>query len=73
MSTSKNTLVDFSTNIVQNTDPDVGMCLSCSHKLTLCGIPFTADVVCCKCNKINSFIDSRQPVFVASMDSCVFV
>jgi hypothetical protein len=52
-------------------DPDIGVCLNCGHKLTLCGSPFTADVVCGNCNKLNKFVDSKQPVSVESMDFIV--
>lgn len=53
-------------------DGDVGLCLGCGHRLTLCGAPFTADVVCCKCNKLNKFVESKQPVSITVMDGCVF-
>ena len=43
-------------------DPAVGLCLCCSHRITLCGKPFTADIECSKCHTINNFRDSQQPV-----------
>ncbi len=43
-------------------DKAVGLCLSCSHRITLCGKPFTADIECSKCHTINNFRDSQQPV-----------
>ncbi len=43
-------------------DEDVGLCISCGHKITLCGIGFTADIVCSKCHIINQFRESKQPV-----------
>jgi hypothetical protein len=45
-----------------NADAAIGMCLVCSHRITLCGKPFTADIECSKCNTINQFRDSQQPV-----------
>lgn len=52
-------------------DPDEGLCLGCGHKLTLCGVPFTADVKCINCNKINHFVQSKQPIIISDMDSIV--
>lgn len=43
-------------------DPAVGLCLSCSHRITLCGKPFTADIECPKCHTINKFNESQQPI-----------
>ena len=40
----------------------VGLCLNCHNKLTLCGVPFTLEIMCCKCKKINVYEDSQQPV-----------
>ncbi len=40
----------------------VGMCLGCGERLTLCGVQFTLDVHCDKCNSINVYIDSQQPL-----------
>jgi hypothetical protein len=39
-----------------------GLCLGCGGKLTFCGVPFTADILCRKCNTINVYKDSQQPV-----------
>ena len=72
MSIATKESVDFEAINGTISDPDVGVCLSCGHRLTLCGAPFTADVVCCKCNKMNSFVESKQPVSVTVMDGCVF-
>lgn len=58
---------------VSTSDGNAGLCLVCSRKLTLCGVPFTLDVICSKCNHINHFVESKQPVSVTSMDSCVLV
>ena len=43
-------------------DASVGLCLSCSRRITLCGKPFTADIECSKCHYINEFRESQQPV-----------
>lgn len=40
----------------------IGFCLRCGHRITLCGLPFTADIKCTKCLYINVFRDSQQPV-----------
>ena len=45
-------------------DP-IGRCLSCGHRLTLCGTAFSARIRCAKCNKINVYQDSQQPVRLA--------
>lgn len=45
-----------------------GLCINCGNKITLCGRPFTADVKCSKCNHINSFLMSQQPVSCRPMD-----
>jgi len=50
-------------------DQDVGLCSFCGHKITLCGIPFTADIECNKCHTINHFMNSKLPVQVATVDS----
>jgi len=71
MSTPQVEYADFISPSTTICDPDVGMCLNCGRKLTLCGIPFTLDVVCSKCSSINHFYNSEQPVRVTSMDSCV--
>ena len=39
-----------------------GLCIGCGHKVSLCGRPFTADIECSKCNSINKFRNSQQPV-----------
>ena len=38
----------------------IGVCLNCGKRITFCGKPFTADIVCYKCLYINVFLDSRQ-------------
>jgi hypothetical protein len=43
-------------------DPAVGMCLRCGRRLTLCGAPFTGEITCRKCNYINIYNESQQPV-----------
>lgn len=40
----------------------VGLCLGCGHKLSVCGLPFTADLECDNCHAVNSYRHSRQPV-----------
>jgi hypothetical protein len=45
-----------------NSDAAIGLCLACSHRITLCGKPFTADIECNKCHTINHFNNSQQPV-----------
>jgi ribosomal protein L37AE/L43A len=40
----------------------IGRCLRCGHRLTLCGIPFTAEIQCDKCLSVNTYSESRQPV-----------
>jgi hypothetical protein len=71
MSTPQVEYVDINGIFSEAGDPDAGMCLNCGRKLTLCWIPFTLDVVCNKCNSINHFYNSKRPVRVTSMDSCV--
>jgi len=45
-----------------------GMCLRCGHKITFAGAPFTAEIKCHKCNYINTFEDSQQPVSGRQVD-----
>jgi hypothetical protein len=40
---------------VKNDDTAIGLCINCGHRVTLCGIPFTADVQCANCLVINHF------------------
>jgi hypothetical protein len=40
----------------------VGLCLNCGRRLTLCGEPFTLEIQCAKCFRINVYIDSIRPV-----------
>jgi hypothetical protein len=40
----------------------IGLCLNCGHRVTLCGMPFSAEITCNKCLFINVFQDSQQPV-----------
>jgi hypothetical protein len=41
-----------------------GLCMNCGRKITLCGRPFTADIICRKCKCINHFVMSQQPISV---------
>lgn len=45
-------------------DGRLGFCLSCGHKLTLCGLPFSAEIECRKCFTVNVYSSSQQPVGV---------
>jgi hypothetical protein len=45
----------------------VGRCLNCGERLTFCGIPFTADIVCQKCKRVNIFVNSQQPISVRTL------
>lgn len=49
----------------------IGLCISCGHRLTLCGKPFTAEILCRNCNKTNVYLESRKPVRLADMESSV--
>jgi DNA-directed RNA polymerase subunit RPC12/RpoP len=51
-----------------HSDRRVGICLGCGRKLTFCGSPFTADIECPKCNYINVFVESQQPMGVRVQD-----
>lgn len=39
----------------------VGKCLNCGARLTLCGTPFSLEVTCRKCLRINIYEESQQP------------
>jgi hypothetical protein len=52
-------------------DSAVGLCKNCGHRISLCGRQFTADIECCKCNYINEFRNSQQPISVRSQDCSV--
>lgn len=39
----------------------IGMCLSCNRRLTYCGKPFTAQIVCRNCLSINVYEQSLKP------------
>lgn len=52
-------------------DEDVGLCISCGNRITLCGIGFTADIECCKCRSINRFVNSKQPVSIVTRNLSV--
>jgi hypothetical protein len=41
-----------------------GDCLQCGYRLSVCGRPFTADIQCPKCNTVNAYVESYQPVTV---------
>jgi len=45
-----------------------GLCKKCGNKITFCGRPFTADIKCCKCNIINQFRMTQQPVSFVAVD-----
>jgi len=72
---------DTSSNYVVNTeklgrrkaksDKSIGMCLSCGHKITLCGRPFSAEITCRKCHVINVFKESQQPIEMRDLDGNV--
>jgi hypothetical protein len=40
---------------------NVGFCLGCGSRLSICGKPFTADLKCPKCLATNIYEDSFQP------------
>lgn len=50
---------------IHSTDDDIGLCLSCGHRLTLCGAAFSAALRCDKCKRINIYKESKQPVALA--------
>jgi hypothetical protein len=39
----------------------IGLCRNCRHRLTFCGIPFSASIRCPKCSAINVYRESQQP------------
>lgn len=41
---------------------DIGYCLGCGRRLTLCGRPFTTVVDCRHCGARNVYRNSQQPV-----------
>jgi hypothetical protein len=45
-----------------------GLCKNCGNKITFCGRPFNADIKCSKCNNINQFLMSQQPVSCVAVD-----
>ena len=51
---------------------NLGMCLNCGTRLTLCGRPFTAEIQCSKCCYINIFQCSKQPVSARGPDCTGF-
>jgi hypothetical protein len=49
--------------MARNSDAsNIGYCLGCGRRLTLCGRPFTAVVDCRHCGASNVYRDSQQPV-----------
>ena len=44
----------------------VGRCLNCNSHLTDCGRPFTAEIPCRKCGRINVYKESQQPCWLKS-------
>lgn len=39
-----------------------GYCLTCGSQISVCGVSFTAEILCCNCFSVNVFMDSQQPV-----------
>lgn len=37
------------------------VCLACQKSLSYCGKPFTAEIVCPNCGRVNVYEDSQQP------------
>ena len=50
-------------------DKRIGLCKNCGHKISLCWRNFTASIECSKCNYINEFLNSQQPVSVHQKNS----
>ena len=38
------------------------MCLVCGNRLTLCGLPFSLEIRCGKCNTVNIYRHYTQPI-----------
>ena len=53
-------------------ESDIGMCLNCGKRLTLCGRPFSAEIQCSKCLYINVFRNSQKPIEMRPPDSMGF-
>ena len=50
---------------VQKVEPerhDVGFCLACGAQISRCGKPFSTDIECHKCHKINVYEESQKPI-----------
>jgi hypothetical protein len=62
---------DFTSKSHSDIDSNTGLCILCRHKMTLFGIPFTAEITCSKRKTINHFIDFNQPVQATFVDFCV--
>jgi hypothetical protein len=43
-------------------DGSIGYCLKCGSRVSRCGIPFTAEIVCPACGALNVYEESQQPV-----------
>lgn len=41
---------------------NTGYCLNCGARITRCGIPFTLDVLCHKCGRVNVYVHSNKPL-----------
>gem|GEM_PF-5516534 len=53
-----------STKYTKNGDVErkIGLCLACGTRLSLCGLPFSADIRCLACGAINEYRQSFQAV-----------
>jgi hypothetical protein len=40
---------------------NIGYCLGCGTRITRCGAPFTADILCHKCGRVNVYDNSNKP------------
>jgi len=72
MSTTDSDNTQISVNDRVSPRSSIGLCISCGHRVTLCGRPFSAEIACGNCKKINVFIDSQQPVAIRDVASDVF-
>lgn len=44
---------------------DIGFCLGCGARISRCGRPFSDAIRCHKCNALNIYEDSQQPVRIS--------
>jgi hypothetical protein len=42
----------------------IGYCISCKSQLSVCGVPFTAELGCPKCGAVNIYENSQQPKYL---------